>query len=86
MLPLDEELVSLVSGLHVRTTELHAVYLRPFDEKDLERWLDPSTPYGAEFRTKFSEHERKRLQSLMQRYNKAPLWPIFITLLEFYRD
>ena len=82
----DEELVSLVSGLHVRTTELHAVYLRPFDEKDLERWLDPSTPYGAEFRTRFSERERRRLQSFMQRYNKTPSWPIFITLLEFYRD
>lgn len=82
----DEELASLVSGLHVRTTEQRAVYPRPFDEKDLERWLDPSTLYGAEFRTRFSERERKRLQSLMQRYNKAPLWPIFITLLEFYRD
>jgi putative ATPase len=80
----EEALGASASALRTRTAELCTAYPRPLDEKDLERWLDPANPYGAEFRTKFSERERNLLRSLMQRYNKVPSWPIFITVLELY--
>lgn len=78
-----DELAAKMPHLDVRTVSLRASYPRSFDEKDLEQWLDPSKSYGAEFRARFSEHEVKLLQSLMQKYNKAPSWPIFIAIFEF---
>jgi len=77
------DLKAKLPQLNAHKIDLRASYPRSFDEKELEEWLDPSNPYGAGFRARFSEHDHKLLQSLMQKYNKAPIWPIVITLFEF---
>jgi putative ATPase len=77
------ELRAKMPQLNAHTTDVRATYPRPVDEKELEQWLDSSKPYGAEFQSKFPEHDIKMLHSIMQKFNKTPSWPITIALFDF---
>ena len=81
-----EEILAKVPALRAQNTELRTSYGRPVDEKELDRWLDVAKPYGETFRAQFSEHDVKLLHDIVYKYNKACLWPIFISLCEFFYD
>ena len=61
---------------------LNSAFTRPIDDEELAQWLDPESAYGKSFRSAFSQKDIKIMEGIIQRYNRSPSWPIFISLYE----
>ncbi len=61
---------------------LNGAFTRPIDDEELAQWLDPGTAYGKVFRSIFNQKDIKMMEGIVQRYNRSPSWPIFVSLYE----